>query len=98
MEQLAPYGEGNPEPKFIVQDVALSYVNLLKNGHISCIFTDLSGQRLNAIAFKVADTELGQALLKGLGERFHILGTLKKDTWKGQTKVQFQLSDLMKIS
>ncbi len=97
LDKLSPFGEGNPEPKFIVQEVCLNHVNLLKNGHIGCLFTDLGGGRLNAIAFRVADTELGQAFLKGLGQKFHLLGILKKDTWKGQTKVQFQILDAIKV-
>lgn len=98
LEKLAPFGEGNPEPKFIIPDVCLNHINLLKNGHIGCAFTDLGGHRLNAIAFKAADTEMGQAFLKGLGKKFHLLGTLKKDTWKGQSKVQFQIIDAIQIS
>ena len=57
----------------------------------------MSGQRLNAIAFKVADTDLGQAFLRGIGQRFHILGTLKKDVWNGRQKVQIQILDAMAV-
>ncbi len=97
LDLLAPYGDGNSEPVFIIQNATLGHVNLLKNGHISCSLTNLSGQRLNAIAFKVADTDLGQAFLKGIGQRFHILGTLKKDVWNGRQKVQLQILDAMSV-
>ena len=95
LEPLEPYGEGNPEPKFIIPNAQLVYVNLLKNGHVVCNFTGINGQRVNAIAFKVADTEIGTALLAGMNQRFHLLGTLKKDTWNGKTKIQIQLQDVM---
>ena len=95
LDLLAPYGEGNSEPTFVIQNITLGHVNLLKNGHISCTLTNMSGQRIKAIAFKVADTQLGQAFLKGVGQRFHILGTLKKDVWNGQQKVQVQILDAM---
>ena len=95
LEPLEPYGEGNPEPKFIIPNAQLVYVNLLKNGHITCHFAGLGGARVNAIAFKVADTEIGTALLAGINQRFHLLGTLKKDTWNGRTKIQIQLQDVM---
>ncbi|MBO7483503.1 MAG: single-stranded-DNA-specific exonuclease RecJ [Alphaproteobacteria bacterium] len=95
LEPLEPYGEGNPEPKFIIPNARLVYVNLLKNGHVICNFTGANGQRVNAIAFKVADTEMGTALLAGMNQKFHLLGTLKKDTWNGKTKIQIQLQDVM---
>ena len=95
LEPLEPYGEGNPEPKFIIPNARLVYVNLLKNGHIACNFSGLNGQRVNAIAFKVADTEIGTALLAGMNQNFHLLGVLKKDTWNGKTKIQIQLQDVM---
>ena len=56
LEPLEPYGEGNPEPKFIIPDTRLVYVSLLKNGHVICNFSGPSGQRIGAIAFKAADT------------------------------------------
>jgi len=96
LDLLAPYGEGNPEPTFIIQNVTLNYVNLLKNGHIGCSLTNAAGQRINAIAFKVADTDLGQTFLSSTGERFHILGTIKKDVWNGRQKVQVHILDAMR--
>ncbi len=96
LDLLAPYGEGNPEPNFIIQNVTLNYVNLLKNGHIGCSLTNTAGQHINAIAFKVADTDLGQTFLSSTGERFHILGTIKKDVWNGRQKVQVHILDAMR--
>ena len=95
LEPLEPYGEGNPEPKFIVPNARLVYVSLLKNGHVICNFLGSNGQRVNAIAFKAADTEIGKALLAGINQSFHLFGTLKKDTWNGKTKIQIQLQDVM---
>ena len=95
LEPLEPYGEGNPEPKFIIPDTRLVYVSLLKNGHVICNFSGPSGQRIGAIAFKAADTEVGKALLAGINQNFHLLGTLKKDVWNGKTKIQIQLQDVM---
>ena len=95
LDPLEPYGEGNPEPKFIIPNARLVYVNLLKNGHVICNFSGPNSQRINAIAFKAADTEVGTALLAGMNQNFHLFGTLKKDTWNGKTKIQIQLQDVM---
>ncbi len=95
---LAPFGESNPEPRFVIQNVMISRVTPLKNGHISCTLTGRGGGYLQAIAFRVADTELGHQLMTTKNAYFHVAGVLKLDSWRGQTKIQFQIHDAMKIS
>ncbi len=91
---LAPYGESNPEPKFVLKDVLVVRTNMLKNGHIACTLSGKNGKNINAIAFRAADTELGVRLLNSHNRYMHVLGLLKRDTWRGQTKIQFQISDI----
>lgn len=90
---LAPFGESNPEPIFVLKDVFISRATVLRNGHISCTLTSKSGKSMNAIAFRAVDTDLGNHLLKRNNRSFHFAGTLKKDTWRGVTKIQFQIID-----
>ena len=96
LNMLAPFGEGNPEPRFMIRNVRVSFAKLLKNGHISCRLSGRIGGHINAIAFRVADTEIGSCLLKARDEMFHIAGTLKLDTWQGQNRVQVQIQDMAK--
>ena len=91
---LAPFGEANPEPRFVIQNVMITRSTLLKNGHIACTLTGRGGGYLNAIAFRSADTELGHQLLTARGQYFHIAGLLKRDSWKGAEKVQLQIQDM----
>ncbi len=94
LEMLAPFGEGNPEPLFILKDVHITYTNLLKNGHISLGLSNRNEYKMTAIAFRAADTEMGKAFLTTHGDEFFdLMVTLKKDTWKGKTKIQIQVLD-----
>ncbi len=95
---LSPFGEANPEPRFVIKDVIISRTNLLKNGHIGCTLSGRGGGYLQAIAFRAADTELGHQLLTSRNTYFHVAGILKQDTWRGQTKIQFQIQDAVKAS
>jgi len=92
---LEPFGESNPEPKFVIKDVMITYPQILKNGHVSCALVGRSGGRLNAIAFRAVDTQVGTTLLKNQNHYFHVAGTLKLDTWKGNTKIQMYIEDLV---
>ena len=90
---LSPFGEANPEPVFILKDMLISKTTILKNGHIACVLSSKSGKYINAIAFRAVDTELGHKLLNKEKIYIHVAGTLKKDIWKGNTKVQMQIID-----
>ena len=96
LELLAPFGESNPEPRFMIKNVRVSYVKLLKNGHISCSLTGRGGGYVGAIAFRSADTELGNQLIKATDTLFHVVGVLRRDNWRGQNRVQIQIQDMSK--
>lgn len=92
---LEPFGESNAEPTFVVRDLMVSHIIQLKNGHIGCSLVSKSGQYLSGIAFRVDGTPLGDFLLKADKTYCHVAGVIKMDTWKGKTKIQIQIQDMM---
>ena len=92
---LEPYGEGNEEPTFVIQDVLLVKTILTKNGHIICKFTGKGGGYLDAVCFRAENTPIGQKLLSNMpGQHYHIAGLLRIDSWNGQNKVQLIMNDV----
>ena len=97
LKVLEPFGESNPEPCFVITNVMISNSISLKNGHVSCILTGRDGGRLSAIAFRVADKEIGSVLLKNTGKYYHVAGRIKQDIWKGKAKIQMYIEDLAEV-
>ena len=94
LEELAPYGTSNPEPRFWVAGAELVRVDVVKEQHLRCIFADkMTGARIKAMAFRSIETDLGRTLLAGTGKRWHIAGRFKCDSWSGQEKVEMLLDD-----
>ena len=93
LKQLGPYGAGNPEPRFAVVAARIVKADVVGNGHVRLILKGAGGQSLKAIAFRAADTDMGQALLTSRGGAFHLCGTLRADTWQGSTSVQLIIDD-----
>ena len=55
------------------------------------------GKFVNAIAFRVAGTPLGQALMDNRGRQLHAAGFLAIDRWQGEERVQMRLTDVAMI-
>ncbi len=92
---LAPFGESNPEPVFMIKNVFITRSLLLKNGHISCTLTAPSGISLNAIAFRSLGTPVGDFLLNQKQTPIYAVGTLKREFWRDKKRIQLQLLDII---
>lgn len=94
IERAAPFGAGNPEPRFVLTNVLLTQTKIVGENHLRCTLTGAGeGGRLNAMAFRSVDTDLGQALLHHQGAAFHLAGHLRRDHWRGGDHVQFLIDD-----
>jgi single-stranded-DNA-specific exonuclease len=93
IEKAGPFGAGNPQPRFALGFLRLAFAQLVGGAHIRCAFESADGTRLNAVAFRAADTPLGQALLQHIGGRFHLAGKIKRDMFRGKERVELHIED-----
>jgi single-stranded-DNA-specific exonuclease len=93
VEHLAPFGAGNPEPRFVFPAQRVVAADVVGSEHVRCVLAGPDGGRLKAIAFRAAGEGLGRALLTGKGAALHIAGRLKLDSWQGVDRVQIQIED-----
>lgn len=92
---LEPYGNGNPTPRFVFQNVRIAYAEKMGVGHLRCTLMGEDGSKLKAVAFRVAETALGEALLSSQNKRLHVAGTVRLDTWGGHRDVSCTIDDVM---
>lgn len=90
---FAPFGEGNTEPVFALEDMIIESVRFVGNGekHLKFVLASPDGsRRFDAIGFS-----LGEAFpdLKE-GERLDVAFTLNENTWNGHTSLQLKLVDI----
>ena len=97
LSQLEPYGAGNSEPKLVLERVRINKPKMVGSGHVSCYLSSANGGSLKAMAFRVADTAIGPALLNSHGESFNVIGVLRHDNWQGRNSVQFIIEDVMRV-
>jgi single-stranded-DNA-specific exonuclease len=92
-----PFGAGNPEPIVALPSHAIVYAEEVGQAHVRARIKSGEGTFLNAIAFRTAGQKLGDALLKGRGQRMHVAGSLAVDRWQGQERVQLRIIDVASI-
>jgi single-stranded-DNA-specific exonuclease len=93
LDRAGPFGAGNPEPVFVMPDMLIAYAEIVGGSHVRLRLTSRDGAMISAIAFREADSRLGQGLLKARGKRVHATGKLKRDEYGGQARVQLHLED-----
>jgi single-stranded-DNA-specific exonuclease len=94
LARAGPFGAGNPEPLLALPAHTLSYADPVGENHIRARFKSGDGKFVNAIAFRVAGTPLGKALIDNRGRQMHAAGYLAIDRYQGEERVQMRLTDV----
>ena len=93
LSRIAPFGRGNPEPRFALPEAAITFARPVGGKHVRAELGGTGKRRLKAIAFGAVDTPLGDALLDPGRPPLHITGSVRPDPWNGPEAVQFVVSD-----
>ena len=91
---LSPFGSGNPEPKFVIEDLKTINGKIVGEKHIKSILIGKDGTTIKSIAFNATENDLGSYLLKKNNKSFNIAGKLSLNEWRGQSNVEFIIDDI----
>ena len=94
IELLSPFGSGNPEPKFAIEDLKTINGKIVGEKHIKSILIGKDGSTIKSIAFNGTENDLGGYLLKKNNKSFNIAGKLSLNEWRGQSNVEFIIDDI----
>ena len=94
LEAAGPYGVGWPAPRIAVGPVRIIKADIVGTDHVRIIASGGDGQSFKAIAFRAAETEMGQTLLhRSKGRQFHFAGRVKLDDWGSRPAAELHLED-----
>ncbi|MBO6526812.1 single-stranded-DNA-specific exonuclease RecJ [Erythrobacter sp.] len=94
LEQAGPYGVGWPGPRVAVGPVRLVKCDIVGTDHVRLIAAGDDGKSFKGIAFRAADSDMGQALLHGSrGRRLWLAGRVKIDDWGSRPQAELHLED-----
>ncbi len=94
LDAAGPYGAGWPSPRVAAGPARLLKTCIVGDGHVRGIACGEDGKSFKWIAFRSADTSLGQALLASPPDRrWWLAGTIRRDEWTGGNAAEMHLDD-----
>jgi single-stranded-DNA-specific exonuclease len=94
LEAGGPYGAGWPAPRIAAGPVRIIKADVVGNGHVRAIVGGGDGGSIKTIAFRQAESALGQALLgAGSTRRLWIAGRARIDAWSSRPAAELHLDD-----
>jgi single-stranded-DNA-specific exonuclease len=95
MEQAGPYGNGWPAPRVAIGPVRIIRADIVGTNHVRSIVAGEDGKSMKAMAFRQAETELGQMVLAANpGQRFWMVGRAKVDDWGARPATELHIEDI----
>ena len=92
ISKFGPFGPGNPKPIFLIQDVLIEHVDIIKDKHILLSLSDNENVE-RAICFNGIGTEFGNFLLSSKGNLITVIATAELDEWNGQKRKSIKIED-----
>ena len=94
IEKLAPFGSGNNEPKFIIENLKVMSSKIIGDNHIKCTLIGLDGTVFNAFSWNSKNSSFEQYLSKNYKKKINIAGKMKQNEWKGKINIEFVIEDI----
>jgi single-stranded-DNA-specific exonuclease len=93
IEKMEPFGNENPEPKFIVKNVYFDHAKIIKEKHILLFIKNNYNINLKAICFNSVGNQLGENLLKGKSKKFDVACSVRKNNFQENLQPQIIVHD-----
>ena len=91
---MAPFGSGNTEPKFVLENLKVIVSYILADKHIKSVLSGKDGSIIKTIAFNAKNGPLEQFLNKNNKKRFNIAGKMNLNEWRGKKNIEFIIDDI----
>ena len=94
IEAGGPYGAGWPSPLIAAGPMRVIKADVVGNGHLRAVMAGDDGRSIKTIAFRQAESELGQAILGAPRDRrLWVAGRAKIDDWGSRPAAELHLED-----
>ncbi len=96
LNQVSPFGEANPKPVFIFDQVEIEKVKKFgkEKSHLELIFKKKSGQDLSAIGFFMANDKIAENIIEG--NKIKMAASMEKSYFGNYPKLRLRIERILK--
>ena len=94
INSLSPFGSGNPEPRFVIENLEIIKSSIVSEKHIKSVLAGDDGSTVKSVTFNAVSTNLESYLLANNRKKINIFGKLSLNEWKGKKNVEFIIDDI----
>ena len=91
---LEPYGSGNSEPKFAIENIRVISADIVGNNHIKSILQGKDGTVFRGFLWNGVNTKLEPFLNKKNKKLINIAGKIRLNEWRGKKNIEFIIEDI----
>ncbi|MDO8572861.1 MAG: single-stranded-DNA-specific exonuclease RecJ [bacterium] len=97
VEQLAPFGIGNPKPLFLFENIEIGGVKIFgkEKNHLELQFENNVGKKIPAIGFFISQENFKTAVEEG--KFINLFATLEKSMFRGRPELRLRIVDIQKV-
>ena len=94
INKLGPFGNFNFLPIFLIKNLKVVKLNIIKDKHISVILKPNTGATIRAICFNCLNAKLGHYLLN-YKKKINIIAQIHENIWNNKKTIQLNIKDLI---
>mgnify|MGYP001175076626 FL=1 len=94
INKLGPFGNFNFLPIFLIKNLKVIKLNVIKDKHISIILKPDIGATISAICFNCLNSKLGHYLLN-YKKKINIIAQIHENIWNNKKTIQLNIKDLI---
>ena len=94
INKLGPFGNFNFLPIFLIKNLKVIKLNVIKDKHISAILKPDTGASIRAICFNCLNSKLGHYLLN-YKKKINIIAQIHENIWNNKKTIQLNIKDLI---
>ena len=91
---LAPFGSGNSEPKFVIENIKVISSNIIGSNHIKSVLGGKDGSIFKGFVWNGKNSPLEPFLNKQNKKLINIAGKIRLNEWRGKKNVEFMIEDI----
>ena len=91
---IEPFGPGNNNPIFLIENISVIKASLIKNKFINCVLKSKNGKSINGVSFNIINSEISKYLLNYKKE-IKILAQIKQNIWNNKKSLKLNILDVI---